>query len=64
MAVDPRSGRTCDLVLNLVVRTTRPLQHVKTMIRSLDQVQRRPLPEISANGLEQIEPCQLIPGSL
>ncbi len=64
MTVDPGSGCIREFLLNLVVRASGPLQYVKPVIRSLDQVQRRPVPEISANGLEQIEPGQLVPGSL
>ena len=64
MAVDPGSGGIREFLVNLVVRASAPLQHTKPVIRSVDQVQRCPLPEISANGLEQIEPGQLVPGSL
>tara|TARA_B100001146_G_C16052660_1_gene378588 strand:- start:16 stop:219 length:204 start_codon:yes stop_codon:yes gene_type:complete len=53
--VDPGSGRICEFVLNVVIRATGPLQHVKTVIRFFDQVQRSALREILANWLEQIE---------
>jgi hypothetical protein len=62
--VDPGSGRIREFVLNVIICATGPLQHVETVIRSFDQMQRSALREILANGLEQIEPGQLVPGPL
>jgi hypothetical protein len=62
--VDPGPGRFRELVLNLVVRATGPLQHVKTVIRSFEHMERKGLGEILANGLEQIEWSHLVPGPL
>jgi hypothetical protein len=62
--VDPSSGRIREFALNVVIRTTGPLQYVKTVIRSFDQVQPSALREILANRLEQIELGQLIPSPL
>ena len=59
--VDPGSGRACEFVLNLIVRATGPLQHVKTVIRSLHHMERSGLYELFANGLEKIEWGQLVP---